>query len=297
MRSLKPLIISLALVAVLSGAGVAFAQTVDPPAPANLVAVNGTNPGEVNLTWDAVPEASFYRIGWVTKPDYEATVAAGHDWLEAFHFVDVANSGQTQWTLTRLSPSVQYYFIAGSLSKRFGGASWSAWSNLLTLTEAPTTLVDYRSQYPNCDSVREHFPGGVTRGSPIYRIDLDEDGDGTACEPASTVPSGNYLPIQDIGTFSGTGDNADSVINLGAGLYRFTTTRNNADGNLFIDVIEIADGDSRSVAIIGRNEDSDVSTLTIYGADRSFGLQAGNYLLEVDTDGDWTVKVELIAAH
>ena len=30
------------------------------------------------------------------------------------------------------------------------------------------------------------YPGGVTQGSPIYRPDLDQDGNGVACEPMDT---------------------------------------------------------------------------------------------------------------
>ena len=137
MRSLTSLLVALALVATLStgGGSIALAQTGDlPSAPTNLTAVNGENPGEVNLTWNAVPEAAFYRVGWVAFPDYESTVADGRNWLEAFHFFDAENIGQTQWTLTRLSPGVQYFFIIGSADERFGGAQWSEWSNALTLT-------------------------------------------------------------------------------------------------------------------------------------------------------------------
>ena len=188
MKSLRSLWVALALaVTFLAGGGsVALAQTDNlPPAPTNLMAVNGANPGEVNLTWNAAPEAAFYRIGWVAFPDYEATIADGRNWLEAFHFFDAENTGQTQWTLTRLSPGVQYYFIIGSASGRFQTAQWSEWSNPLTLTQAPTDQADYSAQYPNCDAVQEHFPGGVKRGSPIYRASLDPDGDGIACEPGS----------------------------------------------------------------------------------------------------------------
>ena len=38
-------------------------------------------------------------------------------------------------------------------------------------------------------------------------------------------------------------------------------------------------------------------TLTIYDDDSSFHLHAGNYVLEVDTESDWDVIVELLAAH
>ena len=173
-------------------AGNANAQTAAPAAPAGTSAVNGSETGQVIVSWNAVPDAAFYRIGWVARPDYDATVAAGRDWLEAFHFLDAANTGQTQWTLTRLSPGVEYYFIVASNDNRNGVPQYGDWSNLLTLTPAPP--VDYSRQYPNCDTVREHHPGGVKRGSPIYRTSLDPDGDGTACEPSSTPITPTPLP-------------------------------------------------------------------------------------------------------
>ena len=189
--------------------------------------MNGSETGQVIVSWNAVADAVYYRIGWVAKPDYEATVAARRDWLEAFHFLDAANTGQTQWTLTRLSPGVDYYFIVASNDNRNGVPQYGDWSNLLTLT--PASSVDYADQYPNCDAVRAHHPGGVKQGSPVYRSALDRDGDGIACEATSAVLTGNYLPIQSIGTFTGIGDGADNVIRLEAGVYRVTTTRQNTD--------------------------------------------------------------------
>ena len=215
-------------------AGNVSAQTVAPAAPTGTSAVNGSETGQVIVSWNAVADAAYYRIGWVAKPDYEATVAAGRDWLEAFHFLDAANTGQTQWTLTRLSPGVDYYFIVASNDNRNGVPQYGAWSNLLTLTAAPP--VDYSNQYPNCDVVRAHHPGGVKRGSPIYRPALDPDGDGNACEPTSTgstptpeptpTPASIYLSDDDNTrgynlTVSGSGFNSGSsatvyVLNTGS---------------------------------------------------------------------------------
>ena len=156
------------------------------------------------------------------------------------------------------------------------------------------------SLYPNCDAVRAHYPGGATRGSPIYRANLDPDGDGIACELASTVPSGNFLPIQNIGTFSGTGDNTDNVIRLRAGIYRFTTSRQNTDKNVFLEIVELSSGSERSVGIYGRGDSGGSELETIYSDNSSFRLQAGDYILAVDASDstqDWTVTIELIKAH
>ena len=58
--------------------------------------------------------------------------------MDAFAFTDVTNYGQTSHTLTGLAPGIEYAFIAGSVSSRFGIAQWSEWA-YLTLAEAPAT--------------------------------------------------------------------------------------------------------------------------------------------------------------
>ena len=78
---------------------------------------------------------------------------------------------------------------------------------------------------------------------------------------------------------------------------RFTSSRQNTDGNFFISVVELASGDDRLVGIYGSGTGRGAQTLTIYDYDSSFRLQAGNYVLEVDTESDWDVIVELLAAH
>ena len=113
----------------------------------------------------------------------------------------------------------------------------------------------------------------------------------------SCLTNGTCLPITSVGTYSGTGDSAGDIINLAAGVYRFTNSRQNTDGNFFVKVVELASGDNRSVGIYGRGTGRGVETLTIYDDDSDFRLQAGNYVLEVDTDSDWEVTVDLLAAH
>ena len=106
--------------------------------PVNVHAVDGANPGEVTVSWDAPDGTAFYRIGWVAFDDIAVVRADGRPWLDAFAFMDVTNYGQTAHTLTGLHPGVEYAFIAGSVSSRFGIAQWSEWA-YLTLAEAPAT--------------------------------------------------------------------------------------------------------------------------------------------------------------
>ena len=102
---------------------VAHAQG-DLVAPSNVAAQNTGNPGEVRISWDAVPNAAYYRIGWVAYRDVEPIIASGGDWLERFAFIDIQNHGQTQHTIRRLTPGVQYAFIVASNDGRYGTPRW-----------------------------------------------------------------------------------------------------------------------------------------------------------------------------
>ena len=117
----------------LSSAGPTQAQDGGPAAPANVRAVNGANPGQVMVSWEAVAAATFYRIGWVAFDDIAAVRADGREWLDAFDFKDVANRGQTTQLLKGLTPDTSYAFIAASGDRRFGSAwRWSDWTYLTT---------------------------------------------------------------------------------------------------------------------------------------------------------------------
>ena len=111
----------------------------DLSAPANAVAQNTGNAGEVRISWDEVPDAAYYRIGWVAYSDVQPIIAAGGDWLERFAFIDIQNRGQTRHTITRLTPGVQYAFIVASNDGRYGTPRWpeaTGW-RFLNLTQAP----------------------------------------------------------------------------------------------------------------------------------------------------------------
>ena len=110
-------------------------------APGNVVAQDTGNSGEVRISWDAVPGAAYYRIGWVAYSDVEPIIASGGDWLERFAFIDIQNRGQTQHTITRLTPGVQYAFIVASNDGRYGTPQWpeaTGWQ-FLNLTPAPAS--------------------------------------------------------------------------------------------------------------------------------------------------------------
>ena len=127
------------------GGGKVQAQGASPAAPANVRAANGTEAGQAVVRWDAVAEATYYRIGWVSMDEYRAVQAEeGRQWLDVFDFRDVVNRGQTVQTISNLEPGVQYAFIMASVGQRFGNAAgWSQWDYLTTAeAEAPSCPAD-----------------------------------------------------------------------------------------------------------------------------------------------------------
>lgn len=116
----------------------AIAQSSPPSSPMNVSAADGDNPGEVIITWDAVPNAAYYRIGWVNYNDYLEVTGRDRPWSEAFAFVDVANIGQTSHTITRLEPGVLHAFRVASNATEYGQPSFSGWV-LLDLAAAPAS--------------------------------------------------------------------------------------------------------------------------------------------------------------
>ena len=112
------------------------------PEPTNVTAANGSNYGDVTVSWAPSLGAVYYRVGWMAAPDLTAINAQQpwpYDdyWLEAFHFVDIQNQGQTSFPLTRLTPGTQYAFLVASNDNRYGEPSWSEWSPWLELTPLP----------------------------------------------------------------------------------------------------------------------------------------------------------------
>ena len=212
MQTLKSIIAVLVMATVLLvGSSIALAQpSASAPPTGNIAIRDGINPGEVVVSWDAVPEATHYRIGYVNMvTDYPlAKSSVTGDWINAFIYVDEnarniqVSNGRAEYTIRRLEQGVHHEFTVltsnhfvdsgggGSVSSTF---AWppkgSRWEEHTVADRggatAPTPGFDFVSMYPNCDAVQAHYPGGVRRGSPIYRPALDRDGDGIACETAA----------------------------------------------------------------------------------------------------------------
>ena len=107
-------------------------------APTGNIAVrNGTNPGEVVISWDAVPSATHYRIGYVNmEVDYHlAKASCTQEWIEAFVYVDVnaknipVTNGRAEYTVRRLSEGARHAFTvltSNSFVDSGGGGSVSS---------------------------------------------------------------------------------------------------------------------------------------------------------------------------
>ena len=139
-----------------------------PPATTDIRAVNGPHPGDVNITWNAVADANYYRIAWIADADYRA---AGDNWLERLAFADVAN--KTAYTITRLTPGVDYWFIVASNSERYGTPHWPEnWVSLrLDSDQSPCATAAPAPEPP-----RQPTPTPRPTSTDTGAYDADKDG-------------------------------------------------------------------------------------------------------------------------
>ena len=103
-----------------------------PPPATNIAVRDGANPGEVVIAWDAVPEATHYRVGYVNMvTDYPlAKASQTGNWLEAFVYVDVEAQnftvvgGRTEYTIRRLEQGVRHAFTVRTGDSPHGDYTW-----------------------------------------------------------------------------------------------------------------------------------------------------------------------------
>ena len=141
-----------------------------PPPTDNIQVDDGDNPGEVVISWDSVPEATHYRIGYVNMDvdyymarTYSCTMDKD-DWLQAFVYVDVnarnvpVNNGRAEYVIRRIAPDTHHaYTVLTS-------------SNLYTNRPnvgAEFSWPDPRWVHVNRAALRSEPPPGVT----IPRLD------------------------------------------------------------------------------------------------------------------------------
>ena len=157
------------LALVFGGGGTAYVADANSgfAAPTNVRAVDGAETGTAIVSWDAVAGASFYRIGWVSADDFAAVQAEGRHWLDAFVFSDVANRGQTSYTVERLAPGVRHAFIVASLNIRFGAASWpDEWAYLTTPSTGAVAPAPAPTPAPTATATPTAAPDPTTTAEP-----------------------------------------------------------------------------------------------------------------------------------
>ena len=177
------------------------------PAPTGVSAVNGDTHGEAVVSWQAVADAAYYRIGWMADEDYQAALLeTNQEWQKEFRYSNVINQGQTSRTVTRLTPGIKYWIIAGSHDAFYGAPQWSGWQELTLDGEGPM-----------CESGQcPHIESSVFRMSDLkYQaidagknhtcgIKLDDTiecwGDNT--QGQTDAPEGKFLSISAGGVYS-----------------------------------------------------------------------------------------------
>ena len=231
-----------------------------PPAATGVSAANAGTTGQTTVSWNTVPAAGFYRVGWVSRNEITRVTAAGRDWLDAFNFTDIANTGQTSHTVRNLEPGVEYAFIIGTVTSRFTAAKWSTWAFLHT-SPAPMP-------------------------SPVPTQPAPTPPDTTAC-----------LTITDSHSFDGNGDEvaADAII-MRAGYYKITTTAINPSGiygmGWTLSHLEQPDEPYPNTYRDFTGETPHGEKLVTVGSE-----DAGRYLMSVDTIPDnlrWRITISRI---
>ena len=302
---------------------IALAQSgASAPATGNIAVRDGINPGEVVVSWDAVPGATHYRIGYVNMvTDYpRATASVTGDWINAFIYVDenarnlpVAN-GRAEYTVRRLEQGVSHVFTVltssnfidtgggGTVSSTFAWPpTGSRWQRHTVADRggatAPAPGFDFVSMYPNCDAVRAHYPGGVRIGSPIYRPALDRDGDGVACEATDTTPQPQ--PVSPMAMIQSSSTSASATVQLTLTIPELPNDL--VGGSSIVLYLE----DDFNVDAEGDGIDRDTVYFTAFGGSAADDHSTGNgrrvYAtdsVEIDTDDhftagkdDWDIQV------
>ena len=169
-----------AAVAIAAIAAIANVQAQSQPPqlnPTGFSAVIGNNPGEARLIWTKSTGVTAYRVGWLAVDDFRLFP---NSWTEKFAYSDVIAT--ENYTIGRLQPGTEYYFIIGA--KVGGGISWSSWATLTLApgaTACPTEPTASPVATPGPTPVPTVSPSQQSTTvvpSPVTDGDYDTDDDG-----------------------------------------------------------------------------------------------------------------------
>ena len=119
-----------------SGIGLAQAQQASPEPKAD----NGPEVGTVNLSWEALPGAVGYTVGWLAHEDFEAN-RNGDAWKKYFAYSNVGDV--PEWTVHQLTPGIDSWFIICDRSF----STCTSWTRL-TLAAGPACPTAGRDTMP-----------------------------------------------------------------------------------------------------------------------------------------------------
>ena len=151
--------------------------TVAPSTTSPLQIANGSNIGEVVVSWVTLPFFDGYRVGWLAVPDYQANLDNDR-WRERFAYSDINPSSYftvTRYTVTRLTPGIAYYFILGQ--KQGDRIAWTQWASL-ALSAADASVCPFPASAVGGDY--DHDNDGLIEVRTLAQLNairLDLDGD------------------------------------------------------------------------------------------------------------------------
>ena len=145
----------LVVVAVLISGNPSVKAQHGPPPTSNISVRDGTNSGEMLLSWDAVPQATHYRIGYVNmEVDYHfAKASCTGEWINAFVYVDEnarnipVNNGRAEYTIRRLDTGARHAFTVLT-SNNFVDSGGSVNSEFFWPSNPRWTYAPGRSKLP-----------------------------------------------------------------------------------------------------------------------------------------------------
>lgn len=164
---LAPLVFLLAIM-IVAGIAATPATLAKPNAP---TARATGNPGEMTISWDRVPGAQYYTVGWINWTQGMAVLDAGGDWTSLFHYSTVLGS-QTTYTVSGLVGGDNHHAIIRAtdvVNGRFRGgySEWSGWSSAIQPASPPppapgdadSSVLTRPANSPNCRVGQRLAPG------------------------------------------------------------------------------------------------------------------------------------------
>lgn len=154
------------------------------PSHVNFAVVDGDEPGEALITWDAVPGATGYSVRWMNVNAATLLQRLGGPWQDIIESIDIAERGEDNYSLTlkNLAPGTVYAFGIGSKFGQSTSPSWSGWTTLkLAGADGTMDVYDIVQLQSAALSIANHAHslngiGSVPTNAGMTRESLIQDG-------------------------------------------------------------------------------------------------------------------------